>query len=620
VSRPSDRGRLLRATLAVVLLVVTLEYAVTRVFVLNFSTAGPNVTALSALLLLTGWSLPVVTRVAPATRDRLLVTLTVGGVALSLLPGTVRSLVGAALVGVALTPMLAADAVHLRRRAGTAVALGLLVSILLRAVGGATPPYATSVGRVGLVGVVLAFVAASTPAMRDVDAPTPDTLRRGSPLAAATFLAVLWLGAPVTPARWAGGPYLPTVALAAGGLLVGAWAAERRDPPTVRGTAGWAVALVAAVSVSLLGSPVAVVGVGPGAAALVVLAGTGGRERVAPGLVARRTLGVQAGCLLCLVGFTLAVNFAFVPGGEALRGTEPAFVVALSGVLGVAATLAVRGGGHGTDPLVDGRGAAPTPTGRRALLAGVAASAVTVAVAAARTPRPTDRPRTPLRVATYNVRQYFDATGRYNLEPVADLLGGRGFGVVGLQETAGARLTSGNVHGVRWLADELGYHYHPGPDTREGYGVALLSAWPIRDARAVTLPRTDGAVRVALRATVAHPDGSVPVVVAHLATDGAVRLRQAERVRALVADEDRAVVLGDFNATPTERPIETMTAAFTDAWAAAGDGLGATFPAETPSRRIDYVFLRGFRATRATVFGTADASDHRGVSATVDRG
>jgi endonuclease/exonuclease/phosphatase family metal-dependent hydrolase len=127
-------------------------------------------------------------------------------------------------------------------------------------------------------------------------------------------------------------------------------------------------------------------------------------------------------------------------------------------------------------------------------------------------------------------------------------------------------------------------------------------------------------VRVALRATVAHPDGSVPVVVAHLATDGAVRLRQAERVRALVADEDRAVVLGDFNATPTERPIETMTAAFTDAWAAAGDGLGATFPAETPSRRIDYVFLRGFRATRATVFGTADASDHRGVSATVDRG
>jgi endonuclease/exonuclease/phosphatase family metal-dependent hydrolase len=225
-----------------------------------------------------------------------------------------------------------------------------------------------------------------------------------------------------------------------------------------------------------------------------------------------------------------------------------------------------------------------------------------------------------LRVATYNVHQFLDANGQYNLASVATVLREQDAGIVGLQETEGARITSGNVHGVRWLAEALGYHYHPGPDTETGgYGVALLSAWPVRDVQVVELP-TDGTVtRPAMRATVDHPDGAFPVVVAHLEVGGDVRTRQAARVLELVDGTPRAVVVGDFNATPDEAVVDTMTDQFTDAWAAAGEGDGDTFSAGRPRRRIDYVFVRGFEPTDSVVFGGPGESDHRGVRATLDR-
>jgi endonuclease/exonuclease/phosphatase family metal-dependent hydrolase len=605
-----DTRRLVRAALAVALLLVTLEYAVTRVFVLNFSTAGPNATALLALLLLSGWSLPLVPRLAPGRRDGVLFGLTAGGVALSLLGGPVVALLGTALAGLALTPLLAFGAAHLRDRVGVAFALGLLLVLALRGLTGATQAYATSLGRWGLVVLLLGLAAVDTSLSRDDDAATVETLSHLAPLVGGVFLAALWLGAPTTPAQWAGRPYLPAVALAALGLVLGtAWVMER-GVPTVRGTAVAGPLLVGSLAALLTGGVLAVVALAPALAALVVLVGAAGRGDLTPARAGLAVLAVQIAGLGCVLGFVFAVNFAFVPGADGLRGLEGAFVLVLAVVVWVAAVLAVR------SPTT----AARTPDSeRRSLLAGLAAGALGVAGAFLRTPRATAAP-TDLRVATYNLHQWVDAGGQYNLRAVARLLRGRDVGVVGLQETEGARITAGHVHGVRWLAETLGYHWHPGPDTATGgYGVALLSAWPLRDVEVVELPRTDGAVRVAMRATVAHPDGPFRVVNAHLETAGEVRVAQAQRVRALAAGADRVVVLGDFNATPNEDPIDTVTDTLTDAWAAAGDGSGDTYSASDPFQRIDYTFVRGFSVGDASVFGGPEESDHRGVSATLER-
>ena len=605
-----DTRRLVRAALAVALLLVTLEYAVTRVFVLNFSTAGPNATALLALLLLSGWSLPPAVRPDPGRRDGLLVGLTAGGVALSLLGGPVVALLGTAIAGLALTPLLALDAAHLRDRVGLAFALGLLLALALRGLTGAVQAYATALGRFGLLALLLGLAAVGISLARDDDAATVETLSHLAPLVGAVFLAALWLGAPTTPARWAGRPYLPAVALAALGLVLGAaWVAER-GAPTVRGTAVAGLLLVGSLAALLSGRVLAVAALPPALAGLVVLADTAGRGDPTPAHAGLAVLAVQVAGLGCVLGFALAVNFAFVPGADGLRGLEGAFVLVLAVVVWVAAVLAVRGPATATRR--------PTPA-RRSLLAGLAAGALGVAGAVLRTPRATADP-TDLRVATYNLHQWVDAGGQYNLRAVARLLRGEDAGVVGLQETEGARVTAGHVLGVRWLAETLGYHWHPGPDTATGgYGVALLSAWPLRDVEVVELPRTDSAVRVAMRATVEHPDGPFRVVNAHLETAGEVRVAQAARVRELAAGADRAVVLGDFNATPDEAPIATVTATLTDAWAAAGDGPGYTYSASDPFQRIDYAFVRGFEVTGASVFGGPEESDHRGVCTTLQR-
>jgi len=56
------------------------------------------------------------------------------------------------------------------------------------------------------------------------------------------------------------------------------------------------------------------------------------------------------------------------------------------------------------------------------------------------------------------------------------------------------------------------------------------------------------------------------------------------------------------------------------AWEAGGEGDGFTFPAATPQRRIDYVFVtRGITVDRAWVPET-EASDHRPVVAELRRG
>ncbi|WP_255151735.1 endonuclease/exonuclease/phosphatase family protein [Halorarius halobius] len=608
----SSGSRLLRASLSVALLLSTLTYAVTRVFVLNFSTAGPTPTALLAVALVTGWAVPVAARLPPATRRRAALVLAGGGLAVSLVGPPVVALVGAAAVGVALTPLLAADARALGDRVGVAVAVGLLVVLALRGLLGAVSPYATPEGWVALVALFAALVAASGrggESGRDL-APAP----RLAPLFVAVFLAALWLGYPTVSARWVDGSYLAAVALSAVGLLAGAgWVADR-GAPDARETVGWGLGLVGSLAVLLAG--VTVAAVAPATAALVVLAATAGRGERSPGRAGLAVCVAQLAGLLCVAGFALAVNWAFVPGvGTLLRGLEPAFVLALGALLAGTAALAAR-----TETPAAPRDEPPDGQ-RRALAAGVGAGLLGVVGALFRTPRPADDGPERLRVATYNVHQFVDASGAYNLRAVADLLRRQDAGVVGLQETAGARVTAGNVHGVRWLAAALGYHYHLGPATRSGgYGVALLSKWPLRDAAVVDLPTADTVPRPALRATVEHPDGAFPAVVAHLEVEGTVCERQARRVVEMVVGDERAVVLGDFNATPDERVYDVLADSLTDAWAAAGDGDGHTYSAARPRRRIDYAFVRGFDTTDVAVFGGPDASDHRGVTATLDRG
>jgi len=177
---------------------------------------------------------------------------------------------------------------------------------------------------------------------------------------------------------------------------------------------------------------------------------------------------------------------------------------------------------------------------------------------------------------------------------------------------------------------------------RPEYGNALLAKRPLA---LEAVERTDlGVTRSALTARIVLPGGArLGVVVVHLhhvPADAAVR---AEQARALVelADaspaHDALIVMGDFNAPPTEPAYATMIGAgFASAYAQAnGAEPAVTWPSgiQAPGMDddgepgcLDYIWVRGaVRAETARLcFDRAAAgdstlypSDHLGVAATL---
>ncbi len=123
--------------------------------------------------------------------------------------------------------------------------------------------------------------------------------------------------------------------------------------------------------------------------------------------------------------------------------------------------------------------------------------------------------------------------------------------------------------GTELLARALGLNFvyvpstvHPSSD--RDFGVAILSPWPIDDARKILLPhlhRTRKMRRTAAVATVHPPSGPVRVYAVHFETpfgaSGSVRRDQARTIA--VDASDRAgpvVVAGDFNGTAGARELQ----------------------------------------------------------------
>ncbi len=231
-----------------------------------------------------------------------------------------------------------------------------------------------------------------------------------------------------------------------------------------------------------------------------------------------------------------------------------------------------------------------------------------------------------LRVMTFNIH-----AGHGDLSRIASVIDAASPDVVALQEVDvhwDAR--SGFVDQARTLAAATGMDVRfapiyqlPGttPDApmRE-FGVAVLSRLPITSWRnhAITrLSTQDGAAGPApapgfLEATIRTSGGDVDVFVTHLdfRRDPAVRQMQVAEMLAVVKASSRPVILtGDMNAPPDAAEIRPLRQALRDVWNDS-DGNGATFPAEGPSRRIDFVLVsRDIEVRRARVVRT-DASDH----------
>jgi endonuclease/exonuclease/phosphatase family metal-dependent hydrolase len=197
--------------------------------------------------------------------------------------------------------------------------------------------------------------------------------------------------------------------------------------------------------------------------------------------------------------------------------------------------------------------------------------------------------------------------------------------VIGLQEVLG-------FPGVPSQAEEIaagtGWHVHYAPAWYIGggltFGNAILSPHRLLDAASLPLPAPPEVdTRTVAFARVDAPGGPFPVFVTHLTYQvflGHVRCAQVRALADHVAelapiDAPPPIVLGDFNADPDSdemRFLRGLTALggksffLADCWLSttgqtAAGGAGHTYDrrnpyalrSREPSRRIDYVFVRG---------------------------
>jgi endonuclease/exonuclease/phosphatase family metal-dependent hydrolase len=171
----------------------------------------------------------------------------------------------------------------------------------------------------------------------------------------------------------------------------------------------------------------------------------------------------------------------------------------------------------------------------------------------------------------------------------------RGSAARRLAEATGLNYLYGRANGNRWaiLFEE---------------GEVILSRYPLRDAELAELRPRAGFFqrRVVLRATADTPWGPLRIFATHLTHDNPQANRgQAAWLASFVAASGRgpAVVGGDFNATEDDAQIQALGWIDTYRQAHPGDpgdtccvddlapGQAAAGPGQTPTKRIDFVFL-----------------------------
>lgn len=235
-------------------------------------------------------------------------------------------------------------------------------------------------------------------------------------------------------------------------------------------------------------------------------------------------------------------------------------------------------------------------------------------------------PSANIKVVSYNIRW----RGGDDLRELAELLKEDpeigGAAILGLQEVDRNKKRTGNKNTAETLAEDLGMYYAwaapPVPKTgeEEETGVAILSNYPLSDARRLVLPHKGpgGRRRVALGATLKV--GRVDVRVYSVHSENRMKVdRKLEQSKAVIDDlahydkDMPAIVLGDLNTWEPAAVTKTFKLFSTQ-------GFQTPFSREhTFFRRVvflpiklklDWIWLRNLEATSSGIDRTIKLSDH----------
>ena len=229
-----------------------------------------------------------------------------------------------------------------------------------------------------------------------------------------------------------------------------------------------------------------------------------------------------------------------------------------------------------------------------------------------------------VRLMSYNIYSCRNfVTRELDYDSIAETVRRCGADIVGLQEVRDEGPGPDNDPQARILAEKLGFYSYfaeaivfPG---RGPYGNALLSRYPILSAETVLIPDPDPRTgnkyyetRCVLKARIAVPGvpQGLTVCVTHFGLNTDEQENAVQTVLSLL-DEERCVLMGDFNVTPSTALLRPIQERMQDASSTLGEVF--SFPVQAPKRKIDYIFVsRDITVTEAQIpaIGSSDHCPH----------
>ena len=225
-----------------------------------------------------------------------------------------------------------------------------------------------------------------------------------------------------------------------------------------------------------------------------------------------------------------------------------------------------------------------------------------------------------LRLATWNIHYGYDDVWHTTLPEIAGAIESAGVDVIALQEVDAGRMTSYSVDDAYYLGRRLGMQVAYLPAVEHLTGVALLykgERAPVESTLLPSLQEQTGIVRVHLPAS----GGEIEAHAIWLGLSDEDTMAQTNAALDFIGGGTRASFGGDFNSEFTDSEIAAvLEAGFADPFQLLGiEPAPLTDPAISPTKRIDFVFVRGLIPARAWVADSL-ASDHRMVVVEIDSG
>lgn len=230
-----------------------------------------------------------------------------------------------------------------------------------------------------------------------------------------------------------------------------------------------------------------------------------------------------------------------------------------------------------------------------------------------------------LKVMSFNTLHCEDwKNEKIDLDLFAKAITESGADIIGLQEVRGKGTDPAYDAQAKILSEKTGYYYYFAKAFDVGgenpYGNAILSKYPIRKAETIKIPdiwtvkfKGRHEPRCVLKAEIEIPGmksvGGLTVMVAHFGLNVG-EAQDAVQTVLLNREDERCVLMGDFNITPDDAALTPIREAMNDAADLFTEEL-LSWPADTPDRKIDYIFCsRDIKILSADIPDKI-VSDHR---------